>query len=44
MEAGDSLWEIARAHDTSVEALKEENNLGAIVIFPGQILGIPSGG
>jgi LysM repeat protein len=44
VQPGDSLWQIAQDHDTSVEELKQENNLDSSRIFPGQVLTIPPGG
>jgi len=44
VRVGDTLWEIARAHDVTVDALKDANNLENSVIQPGQELRIPSGG
>jgi LysM repeat protein len=38
---GDSLWEIARAHSTTVDRLKEENDLRGSRIYPGQVLRVP---
>ena len=38
VRSGDSLWEIARAHNTSVEALKRLNNLRSNTVRPGQRL------
>ena len=40
---GDTLWDIARVHDTSVEALLSANRLEGETIRPGQELLIPSG-
>lgn len=41
---GDTLWAIARAHDTTVDALVSANHLGDRLIRPGQELVIPPGG
>ncbi|HEY0995253.1 MAG TPA: DUF5715 family protein [Gemmatimonadaceae bacterium] len=38
---GDTLWEIARRHDRSVEAIAEANDLDDDTIVPGQALRIP---
>jgi membrane-bound lytic murein transglycosylase D len=44
VRAGDTLWEIARAHRTSVSALSRMNNLSSRQrIYPGQILRVPGG-
>lgn len=39
---GDSLWEIARRHDTTVPRLRSANNLDGSRIYPGQVLTLPS--
>ena len=39
---GDSLWEIARKHDTTVGRLRSANNLSGSRIYPGQVLTVPS--
>ncbi|MEM1245899.1 MAG: DUF5715 family protein [Acidobacteriota bacterium] len=38
---GDTLWEIARKHKTTVNALKRENDLNGNQIRPGQVLQVP---
>jgi hypothetical protein len=38
---GDSLWEIARSHGTTVNELKAENNLRGSRIYAGQLLKVP---
>ncbi len=38
---GDSLWEIARRHDTTVTRLRSANNLNGSRIYPGQVLTLP---
>jgi LysM repeat protein len=40
---GDSLWDIARIHGTTVDRLKEENELRGSRIYAGQVLKIPVG-
>ncbi len=40
--SGDSLWEIATLHGTSVNKLMKANNLSSIIIYPGQSLVIPN--
>ena len=40
---GDTLWSIARAHDTTVEAIRNANDLGSSVIQPGDTLVVPPG-
>lgn len=43
VRAGESLWDIAQAHDTSPEDLANRNNISARgKIYPGQILKVPS--
>ena len=44
VRAGDTLWAIAQMHDTTVDALRRENDLGGETIRPGQQLRIPGGG
>ncbi|MDR1190338.1 MAG: LysM peptidoglycan-binding domain-containing protein [Verrucomicrobiales bacterium] len=39
--SGDSLWKIARQHNTTVEKLRQANNLEGDLIQPGQVLVIP---
>jgi nucleoid-associated protein YgaU len=39
---GDSLWSIARRHGTTVETLRELNNLNGTRIVAGQVLSVPS--
>ena len=42
---GDTLWDLARAHDTSVSALKQLNSLpGNGTVYAGQSLRLPGGG
>ncbi|MCZ0936538.1 MAG: DUF5715 family protein [Gemmatimonadetes bacterium] len=38
---GDSLWGIARRHDTTVPRLRSANNLSGSRIYPGQVLTLP---
>jgi len=40
---GDSLWDIARNHGTTVDRLKAENDLRGNRIYAGQVLRIPGG-
>jgi len=44
VKQGDTLSEIARAHDTTVKAITSVNHLESPVIQPGQTLLIPSSG
>jgi hypothetical protein len=39
---GDSLWEIARDHDTTVQELRQANNLRNSRIYAGQVLTVPA--
>lgn len=43
VQPGDSLWEIARAHRTSVNRIRRENGLRSDRIRPGQVLTVPLG-
>lgn len=38
---GDSLWDIAKSHGTSVDRLKQENDLKGSRIYAGQLLQVP---
>ncbi|MHA7138188.1 LysM peptidoglycan-binding domain-containing protein [Rossellomorea arthrocnemi] len=38
VESGDSLWSIARKHDTTVSTLKSLNQLQSEIIYPNQVL------
>ncbi|MFQ3671914.1 MAG: LysM peptidoglycan-binding domain-containing protein [Verrucomicrobiia bacterium] len=42
VKSGDSLWRIARDHNTTVAKIKELNELTSDVIRPGQIIKIPA--
>ncbi|MCG8468517.1 MAG: DUF5715 family protein [Gemmatimonadetes bacterium] len=42
VKRGDSLWDIAREHDTTVDRLRAANNMSGSRIFPGQVLTVPS--
>lgn len=42
VQRGDSLWDIARAHGTTIAALRQSNNLRGSRIYPGQVLTIPT--
>ncbi|MFP3947862.1 MAG: DUF5715 family protein [Longimicrobiales bacterium] len=43
VQPGDSLWEIARTHQTSVRRIRQENGLDSDRIQPGQVLTLPVG-
>ncbi len=43
VQAGDTLWNIARRYDTTVEAIKRANGLTSDMILVGQVLRIPLG-
>lgn len=38
---GDTLWKIARAHDTTVARLRSANNIRGSRIYPGEVLEVP---
>jgi hypothetical protein len=38
---GDTLWKIARLHDTTIQSLRAENQLRDSRIYPGQVLALP---
>ena len=42
VKPGDSLYMIAKAHDTTVEDLKNVNHLYSNTIYPNQILFLPN--
>lgn len=44
VQPGDSLWQIAKLYRTSVEAIKEDNELGHDRIYPGEVLRITASG
>lgn len=41
VRSGDSLWDIAREHGTTVRELREANDLRNSRIYPGQVLTVP---
>ncbi|MDX1579305.1 MAG: DUF5715 family protein [Gemmatimonadota bacterium] len=41
VRSGDSLWKIARRHDTTVGRIRQANDLRGSRIFPGQVLTVP---
>lgn len=43
VQAGDTLWEIARAHGVSVQALLDLNRGQGAAIRPGDVLNVPDG-
>jgi hypothetical protein len=43
VRAGDTLWGIARAHDVTVDQLRDANSIRGDLIHPGDELAIPSG-
>jgi hypothetical protein len=43
VRAGDTLWEISRRYDTTVDALMSANGLDDAEIRPGQTLRVPGG-
>ena len=42
VRSGDSLWEIARSHGTTVSNLRRINNLSTNRIYAGQVIDIPA--
>ncbi len=44
VDTGDSLWTIARQHGTTVQAIKQANNLRSSKIKAGQVLRLPATG
>jgi len=42
VQNGDSLWEIAEEHETTVAELRAANNMSGSRIYPGQVLTVPS--
>ena len=42
VRSGDSLWEIARSHGTTVNNLRRINNLSTNRIYAGQVLDVPA--
>lgn len=43
VQRGDSLWEIAQTHSTSVDRIRAVNSLPSNRIRPGQVLTVPAG-
>jgi hypothetical protein len=43
VQRGDSLWEIARSHGTSVDDLKAVNGINGNRIYAGQVIDVPLG-
>ncbi len=43
VRSGDSLWDIARSHGTTVAEIRSANNLRNSTIYAGQVLEIPRG-
>lgn len=44
VRSGETLWEIARSHGTTVEALQRANGLAGSTIRPGMALALPASG
>lgn len=42
VQAGDTLWDIARRFGTTMEAIMDANGMDDTTLRPGQVLGIPS--
>lgn len=43
VQRGDTLWKIARSHETSVDRIRTRNDLASDYIRPGQVLTVPVG-
>ncbi len=42
VQSGDTLWDLARRYDTSVDALRQANQLKTDLLKPGSVLTLPS--
>ncbi|ECR3422823.1 LysM peptidoglycan-binding domain-containing protein, partial [Campylobacter jejuni] len=40
VQSGESLWTIAQQYNTSVESIKQNNNLSNNMVFPGQVINV----
>ena len=40
VKSGESLWSIAQKYNTSVENIKQNNNLNNNMVFPGQVINV----
>ena len=40
VKSGESLWSIAQQHNTTVNDIKQSNNLSNNFVFPGQVLSV----
>ena len=44
VQSGESLWSIAQQYGTSVDSIKQNNNLSNNMVFPGQVLSVGGSG
>lgn len=44
IKPGDTLWDLARTHHTSVQALQQQNHLDGSLIIAGQTIDVPGNG
>ncbi len=42
IQKGDTLWDLARAHDTTVSEIKEINSLDSDIIMYGKVIKVPT--
>lgn len=40
VQSGESLWSIAQKYNTSVDSIKQNNNLNSNMVFPGQVINV----
>ncbi|MDI1795240.1 LysM peptidoglycan-binding domain-containing protein, partial [Staphylococcus aureus] len=40
VQSGESLWSIAQKYNTSVESIKQNNQLDNNLVFPGQVISV----
>ena len=40
VQSGESLWSIAQKYNTSVDSIKQNNNLDSNMVFPGQVINV----
>ncbi len=44
VQSGESLWSIAQKYNTSVDSIKQNNNLNSNMVFPGQVINVGGSG